>query len=181
MQRFVTSVSAALVLAAGCGESPIGPEDLLIGTWREKSIDISGMRSAFVAYYLGQGATPAAAAAVVDQLLAEFPDAAINGGSTIIIGEGGRWTDSTGDAGTWTTEGENTLIIVSESAASARREASFTVEGDILTLSFDKAQYLNLIRDAPDFEREGFEAYEFFRSALPDTGAIVKVGYERVK
>lgn len=121
------------------------------------------------------------AAAVVDQLFAEFPDAAINGGSTITIEEGGRWTDSTGDAGTWAIEGENTLIIVSESAAGARQEASFTVEGDVLTLSFNKAQYLNLIGDAPGFDREGFGAYEFFRAALPDTGPIVKAAYERMR
>ena len=158
----------------------MGPEDLLVGTWREKSIDISGMKSAFVAYYIGQGATPAAAA-VVDLLFAEFPYATTNGGSTFTFEEGGRWTDSTGDAGTWKIDGENTLIVASENVGGRRQEASFAVEGDILTLSFDKAQYLNLIRDAPNFDREGFEAYEFFRSALPDTGAIVQVGYERVK
>ena len=173
--------AAAVLVICACGEGPTGPEDRLIGTWRERSIDISGMKTAFVAYYVGQGATPAAAAAVVDQLFAEFPFATTNGGSTITIEKGGRWTDSTGDAGTWIIEGENTLIIDSESAAGARQEASFNVEGDMLTLSFNKAQYLNLIRDAPDFDREGFEAYEFFRSALPDTGTVVKVAYERLK
>ena len=181
MQRFIAAAAAVLVVTVACGGESLGPEGLLVGTWREKSIDISGMRSAFVAYYIGQGTTSAAAAAVVDQFFAEFPDAAINGGSTITMEEGGRWTDSTGDAGTWAIEGENTLIIVSESAASARQEASFTVEGDVLTLSFNKAQYLNLIGDAPGFDREGFGAYEFFRAALPDTGPIVKVAYERMR
>lgn len=181
MHRIVSTAAATLFLAVGCGQRPMASEDLLIGTWREKSIDISGMKSAFVAYYIGQGATPTAAAAVVDLLFAEFPYATINGGSTITIEEGGRWTDATGDAGTWKIDGENTLIVASENIGGRRQEASFAVEGDLLTLTFDKAQYLNLMRGAPDFDGEGFEAYEFFRSALPDTGAIVKVGYERVK
>lgn len=181
MLRFIVNAATLLALAAGCGESPLRPEDVLVGTWREKSIDISGMRSAFVTYYIDQGATPVAAAAAVDGLFAEFPYGAINGGSTIIIEKGGRWTDSSGDAGTWNIESENTLIIASENASGRRQEASFTVEGDLLTLSFDKDQYLNLIRDAPGFDREGFQAYEFFRAALSDTGTVVQLVYERVR
>ncbi len=180
MQRFITAAVASLVLAA-CGKGPMGPEELLVGTWRERSIDFSGMKTAFVAYYVDRGATQTAATTLADQLFSEFPYGAINGGSTITIEKSGRWTDSSGDAGTWIVEGDNTLIIVSESGAGARKEASYTVEGDILTLFFNKAQYLNLIRDAQDLDGEGVEAYEFFRSALPETGTIVKVGYERVK
>lgn len=71
MRRSFFLVVAA-VLAAACGEDPMGPEEALIGVWNAKSSDDSGIRHIIVSFFIDQGATDAAAGDLVDEIFS-FP------------------------------------------------------------------------------------------------------------
>lgn len=55
---------------------------------------------------------------------------------------------------------------------------TFAVEGDLLTLSYNKTQFLNILGNDEVADQEGIE---FFRAELSDGVTVVSWTYERMK
>ena len=140
-----------------CGNTPTGPEEELVGTWRFEDTDfIRVFSDSFEAYLIAQGASRSQARAIVDSTFVGAEDLNERLRGTLRLNADKTWEDDRGGAGTWRVDG-NEIVTIDEDGTVERTR--YFLDGDDLTLIFTKTLFLELLRQDENFDAEVYTLY----------------------
>ncbi len=142
MYRYCIIVLLTLGIIA-CGDSPMSPEEAIVGTWVFEETNISAVFAKGMEEYLvSQGVGRDIAKDVVGEVINSGQlEASMSG--WIRMSADNTWVDNAGDSGTWRIDGEE-LVRTQGSLLSFR--LMFTLDGDTLTLIYPRVLVADMFR-----------------------------------